>query len=205
MFLLNLILSIGLAFAGVEEAIKREVYNRFGDDVKVQKVKLFTPIEKVEKIELDMEYGRSRAIAYLYSGVERHLAIVEALWRVRVFIALEDIEKGNLINPELFKVEERFMKTVPSDLRLSSQDLPNYIASTRIAKGTLLRRSFLKEVPAVRSGEVVEAIYRSGSVEIILQAIAVDTGHLGKLIRIKRDGKLLRGRVLSRGKVEIVP
>ncbi|MFN3946712.1 MAG: hypothetical protein ACK4LA_01335 [Aquificaceae bacterium] len=57
MYLLSLILFMGLAFAGVEEVIKKEIYERFGDKLKVNKVKLFTPVEKFEKIELDMEYG----------------------------------------------------------------------------------------------------------------------------------------------------
>ncbi len=205
MYILSFILLISLAFADVEEAIKREIYERFGDRVKVNKVKLFTPVESFEKIEVDMEYGKSKAVAYVYFKGERHQAIVDALWRVEVFIALEDIEKGTFIDPALFRREERFMKSVPSDLRISLEELSNYVASTRIPKGTILRRSLLREMPAVKSGDVVDAVYRSGNIEITFQAIAVDGGPVGKLIRIKKDGKIIRGKVISRAKVEIVP
>ncbi len=205
MWLLSLFLLASLCFGKVEKLVEEEVYKRFGDLVKVNKVKIIGKVEKVDKIELDMEYGKSRMVAYIYSGDEKYQAIIDALWKVRVFVAKEDIEKGTPINPDLFRVEERFMRSVPSDLRLSQEELENFVASTRIVKGTMLRRSLLRELPAVRAGDVVEAIFKSGAIEISFQAIAVDTGTVGKVIRIKRDEKILRGKVISRGKVEVVP
>lgn len=205
MWLLSLFLFINLCFAGAEKLVEEEVYKRFGNLVKVNKVKVVGKVEKVDRVELDMEYGKSRMVAYLYYRNERYQAYVDALWRVKVFIAKEDIERGTPIRPELFRVEERLMKSVPSDLRLSPEEFDNFIASTRIVKGTMLRRSLLKEVPAVRAGEVVDAVFKSGAIEVVFQAIAVDTGPVGKVIRVKRDEKVLRGRVVSRGKVEMVP
>ncbi len=205
MWLLSLLLTISLALAGPEELVKSEVYRQFGDLAKVQNVKVFAPKGvEFERLELEMEYGRSRAVAYLYSGTERYQALIDALWKVRVFIALEDIPKGSPIKPEYFRVEDRFMKSIPSDLRLSPKDFDNFIASTRITKGTMLRRSLLKEVPAVRAGEPVEAVYRSGALEVSFQAVAMDSGTLGRVIRIRREDRVLRGRVFSRGKVEVL-
>ena len=206
MWLLSLLLLFSFAFSSPEELIESEIYRRFGDSVKVQGIRLFAPKNlEIERIELDMEYGKSRAVAYLYSGKERYQAIVNALWKAKVFIALEDIPKGNPIRPEQFRVEERYMKTIPSDLRLSPEDFEKYIASTRIARGTMLRRSLLKEVPAVKSGDLVEAVYKSGSIELSFQAVAVDSGTVGKIIRIRREDKILRGRVRAKGKVEVLP
>ncbi len=206
MWLLSLLLLFCFALANPEDLVESEVYKRFGDRVKVQGVRLFAPKNlEFERVELDMEYGRSRAVAYLYSGKERHQAIVNALWKAMVFIALEDIPQGSSIKPEQFNVEERFMKTIPSDLRLSPEDFEKYIASTRITKGTMLRRSLLKEVPAVKSGDLVDVVYRSGSLELSFHAVAVDSGTVGKIIRIRREDKMLRGRVISKGKVEVLP
>ncbi len=206
MWLLSLLLLFSFAFSSPEELIESEVYKRFGNSVKVQSVRLFAPKNlEVERVELDMEYGRSRAVAYLYSGKERYQAVINALWKVKVFIALEDIPQGSPIHPEQLRTEERFMKTIPSDLRLSPEDFEKYIASTRITKGTMLRRSLLKEVPAVRSGDMVDAVYRIGTLEVNFQALAVDSGTAGKIIRIRREDKILRARVLGRGKVEVLP
>lgn len=206
MWLLSLLFVFCFAFASVGRLVESEVYKRFGENVKVQKVKIMAPKGmEFERIELDMEYGRSRAVAYLYSGSERYQAIVDALWKVMVFIAIEDIPQGSQIKSEYFKVEERLVKTIPSDLRLNPEDFENFVSSTRITKGTMLRKSLLKEVPAVRAGEPVEAIYRSGSLELTFQALAVDAGSVGKVIRIRREDRILRGKVLSRGKVEVLP
>ncbi|MFN4319012.1 MAG: flagellar basal body P-ring formation chaperone FlgA [Aquificaceae bacterium] len=206
MWLLSLFLLINLCFAEVEKLVEEEIYKRFGDLIKVNRVRIVGKVEKVDKIELDMEYGKSRTIAYIHSGDERYQAFIDVLWKVKVFVAKEDIEKGAFIKEELFRVEERFMKSVPSDLRLNPEEFENFIASTRIVKGTMLRRSLLKEIPAVKAGEPVEAVFKSGAIEVAFQAIAVDTGSIGKVIRIKRDdGRVLRGKVVSRGRVEVVP
>lgn len=205
MWLLSLFLFICLCFAEVEKLVEEEVYKRFGDLVTVNKVKIIGKVEKVDKVELDMEYGKSRMVAYIYSGKERYQALIDALWKVKVFVAKEDIEKGTPIRPEFFRVEERLMKSLPSDIRLNPEEFESFVASTRIVKGTMLRRSLLKELPAVRVGDVVDVVFKSGIIEVAFQAIAIDTGPVGKVIRIKRDGKILRGRVVSRGKVEVVP
>lgn len=206
MWLLSLLFLFCSAFASPEELIVSEVYKRFGDRVKVQKVKIFAPKDlEFDRIELDMEYGRSRALAYLYSDKERYQAVLDALWKTEVFIALEDIPKESSIKPEQFKVEERFMKTIPSDLRLSPEDFEKYITSTRITKGSMLRRSLLKEVPAVKAGDVVEVVYKSGSLEVSFQAVAVDSGTIGRVIRIRREDRMLRGKVVARGRVEVIP
>ncbi|MCS6957575.1 MAG: flagellar basal body P-ring formation chaperone FlgA [Aquificaceae bacterium] len=207
MLVLSLFLLLSLAYARVEEAIEKLVYQRFGDSVKVQKVKVLgaREVSRVDRIELHMEYGKSNALAYLYSGEERYQVILDVLWKVKSFVALEDVPKGSLIRLEMFRVEERFMKSVPSDLRLNPEEFENFVASTKIPKGTVLRRSLLKDLPPVRAGDLVDAVYTSGSLEIKFKAIAVDSGQLGRTIRIKRDEKILRGKVVSRGKVEVLP
>lgn len=69
----------------------------------------------------------------------------------------------------------------------------------------MLRRSLLKEVPAVKSGDVVEVVYKSGSLEVSFQAVAVDSGTIGRVIRIRREDRMLRGKVVARGRVEVIP
>ncbi|MCS7171462.1 MAG: flagellar basal body P-ring formation chaperone FlgA [Aquificaceae bacterium] len=207
MWVLSLLLFFNLAYAEIERLIREEVHRKFGETVKVQKVKVHKMEESVkpERIELQMEYGKSRAVAYIYSGEKRYQATLDALWKVRVFVAIEDIQKGSPIKPDMFRSEERFLKSLPSDLQLNAKDFESFVASTRITKGTILRRSLLKEVPVVRAGDVVEALYRSGNLELSFRATAIDGGQVGKVIRLKKDDRVLRGRVLSKGRVEVLP
>ncbi|MCX7989020.1 MAG: flagellar basal body P-ring formation chaperone FlgA [Aquificaceae bacterium] len=207
MWFLSLLIILKLSFGSVERLVEEEVYRRFGELVKVQRVKLLgkKEVKSPERIELQMEYGKSRAVAYLYFGDKREQVLIDALWKVRVFVALEDIQKGSAIKPEMFRVEEVFMKTIPSDLRLNPADFENYTASTNITRGTVLRRSLLKEVQAVKVGEVVEAFYKNGALEVSFRAVAIDGGQVGKVIRLRKEDRVLRGRVLSKGKVEVLP
>lgn len=207
MWLLSLLLLVGLCSAQVEKLIEQEVYRRFGDKVRVNKIRLPADFgnSKFDRIELDMEYGKSRAIASLFVGEKRYLATLDVLWKVNVYIALEDIPKGTPIRRELFKEEERLVKSLTSDINLSPEDFENYVASTSIIKGTMLRRSLMKEIPAVRAGEAVEVFFRGANLELSFQAVAVDSGQVGKVIRVKRENRVLRGRVVSRGKVEVLP
>ena len=36
-------------------------------------------------------------------------------------------------------------------------------------------------------GDVVNAVFKSGAIEVVFQTIAIDTGSIGKVIRLKRD------------------
>lgn len=206
MWVLRILMFVSLCFANaLQEAVEREAQKAFGDLVKIQKVKAFSPIERIDRVELDMEYGRTRALAYVYSGGERHQVLIDALWKVRLFIAQQDIPKGTPIKPEFFRVEERYIKSVPSDLKLREEEFENYVASTHITRGTVLRRSLLKEVPLVQAGDEVEVVYKGDGIELRFHGQALDTGGRGKRVRVKRDGKIIRGKVVGKGLVEVMP
>ncbi len=211
MFLFRLLLfvSLSVSFAGqnLEKLIQEEFYKKFGDLALLKGVKLIgrEKPSRIDRVEIDGEYGKSRVVAYLYEGTNRYQAVLDVYWRLKVFIAKEDIPKGASLKPEMFYQEERFVKSLPSDLKINSDEIESYTASTRIIKGTMLRRSLMEEVPAVKGGDQVEVIFRSGSIEVRFSAVALDTGKVGKTIRIKREGKVLRGRVVSKGLVEVKP
>ncbi len=77
----------------------------------------------MSKVELDMEYGKVRAFAYLQFEGNRYTAVVDALWRAKLLKAREDIKKGDLLSAELFDVEERWFKSVPKDLLIDPKEL----------------------------------------------------------------------------------
>lgn len=63
----------------------------------------------------------------------------------------------------------------------------------------------MKPSLAVNRGDIVKVIFRSGNIQIEGQGTALDVGYVGKVVRIKTSGgKLLRGRVIDRGVVEVL-
>ena len=79
-----------------------------------------------------------------------------------------------LLSPELFDREERWLRSIPQDLMINPEELRNYQTSTHIPKGSVLRRSIMKPVPAVSRGDIVKLVFRSGSIEIISQGTSLD-------------------------------
>ncbi len=210
--ILSLLLVSSFAFCWkVEELsvlVERQVKEMFGEEVRINRIFFLNWDGKGEgtpQVELDMEYGKARAFAYLHFEKGRYTAVVDALWRVKLLKAKKDIKKGEQLFAELFDVEERWLKSVPKDLLIDSQELKDYLASTHIPKGAILRRSLTKPSPAVNRGDMVKIVFRSGNVEIATQGISLDVGHVGKVVRVKTSsGKLLRSKVIGRGVVEVI-
>ncbi|WP_299200047.1 flagellar basal body P-ring formation chaperone FlgA [Thermocrinis sp.] len=210
--LLNFLFAFSFAFCWTKEElsafVERQVKERFGEDVRVNKVILLNwdgKGEGVPKVELDMEYGKVRAFAYLQFEGNRYTAVIDALWRAKLLRAKKDIKKGELLSAELFDVEERWLKSIPKDLLIDPKELKDYRASTDIPKGSILRRSVMKPSPAVNRGDIVKVIFRSGNIQIEGQGTSLDVGYVGKVVRIKTSGgKLLRGKVIDRGVVEVL-
>jgi flagella basal body P-ring formation protein FlgA len=210
--LLSLLFAFSFAFCWTKEElsafVERQVKEKFGEDVRVNKVILLNWDGRgkgVPKVELDMEYGKVRAFAYLQFEGNRYTAVIDALWRAKLLRAKRDIKRGELLSAELFDVEERWLKSIPKDLLIDPKELKDYRASTDIPKGSILRRSVMKPAPAVNRGDIVKVIFRSGNIQIEGQGTALDVGYVGKVVRIKTSGgKLLRGRVIDRGVVEVL-
>ena len=203
--LILLLILVNLSFAQLEERIKEELRSRFGEDVKLLKIKPLGKIEKVDDITLDVEYGRFRSVAFVDHDGKRTQVILDLLWRLRVYRAKEDIRRGQVLSPSMFEEDYMWVKAIPSDLKISVDELENYVAGTNIPKGTILRRVYLRAVPAVRYGQRVKAVYKYNTTIVIFYATAMDTGHVGKVIRIKSElsDRVLRARVVSREEVEV--
>ncbi|ADC89906.1 flagella basal body P-ring formation protein FlgA [Thermocrinis albus DSM 14484] len=194
----------------LRERVLSEIKRKFGDDFRLTGVRYYDEIPQITdggSVYLDMEYGRGKMLAYLVVGDRRYTLILDGLWRYTVLIAKEDIPKGRVLKPDMFYKEERWGRSVPSDLRLEDIHLSQYITSTFIPKGSIIRRSLLKPIPAVEIGQTVEAFYTSGNLELKFHARSLDRGYIGKTVRVLPEGKknpILRAKVIAPGKVQIL-
>jgi len=209
---LSIFLALSLCFSWTEEELKDLVENtvkeRFGDSVRVERIKILDwkgSLDGTPKVELDMEYGRARALAYIDFGQKRLSAILEVYWKAKFFVAKQDIPKGTVLSEELFVEEERWLRSIPNDFRLNEEELERYQASIHIPKGSILRRSIIKPLPAVKRGDVVKLVLRSGNLEITTYCTALDGGEVGKTVRVKtQSGKIVRGKIIDLGVVELL-
>ncbi len=207
MILILLITLFNLAFANLEDAIKQELHKKFGDTVRLLKVRPLGQIKDIQDISLDVEYGRFKSIAYVISDEREVKVFLDLLWKVKVYRAKENIPRGSPIDISMFEEDYIWVRTVPSDLKISLEDFPNYVTATNILKGAYLRKVYLRPIPAVRYGEIVRCTYREKEIIIKFSCKALDTGNIGKVIRVKPEGleKVLRATITARGEVEVSP
>lgn len=80
-------------------------------------------------------------------------------------------------------------------------------ALVNLAPGEVVTRTAVTARPAVRSGQVVRATARVGSLEVTASLVAVQDGAPGAVIRVvnKDSRRELRARVLAPGVVEVMP
>jgi flagellar basal body P-ring formation protein FlgA len=100
---------------------------------------------------------------------------------------------------------------VVSGVRLHRLPLPAEVAGARVrqtlAVGTVIEEWMLEREPLVRSGEVVGVRTVVDGVEARTMVKAVERGAIGDVIRLVnvQSGRSLKGRVIAKGEVEVVP
>jgi flagella basal body P-ring formation protein FlgA len=79
-------------------------------------------------------------------------------------------------------------------------------ARRRLAPGETVVGTVLRRRPAVRSGQVVEAVLVAGELEVRLSATALQSGHVGETILLvnRESRRQLRGRIVTADRIEVV-
>ncbi len=191
---------------------REEVSLRFGDKVKVTGVEVFLPkkitYSKIIKKELSVREGFPRGSFHLYiqtpKGRKRVSTRLSLLWSCEVIVFAEDLAKGERVYPWAVEEKREYMNRCPRQ-NIDPEEIVNYITLRNVRKGELVKRSYLKREHLVKRGDEVEIVVRSGTIEIAIRGEALDNGFMGDTIRVKRigGGKVLRGRVISEGKVVV--
>jgi flagella basal body P-ring formation protein FlgA len=100
---------------------------------------------------------------------------------------------------------------IVSGVRLQRLPLTTDVAGTRVrqtlAAGTVIEEWMLEREPLVRSGELVGVRTVVDGVEARTMAKASERGAIGAVIRLVnlQSGRSLKGRVVAKGEVEVVP
>ncbi len=120
-------------------------------------------------------------------------------------MAVTDIERGEAISPGKFRWEYRYIAKNIRDIPPQGVDLYDYEAMRSIKSGEIIRKRFLRKRYLVRKGDMVRLFYKRGSIEISYEGEALENGYRGSLIRVRvlSSGKIIKGKVLSEGEVEI--
>lgn len=121
-----------------------------------------------------------------------------------VLVATKGISRSEEIGSANVSLQERDITTLPPDIVIGEAE-PGWTAVVPIAEGTILRRNWVSDPPAIRSGDVVSVIAVSGAVRISDKGTAVQEGRPGDLIKVRMlgDAREIRGTVTGPGTVRI--
>ncbi len=199
---------LNFAFSGdLEELLREKLRERFGDSVKLENFRVYSTHvpsrEEVSDVALKILRNVSRGSAELKLKNGKRLSVgLDVSWRRRVLVARRDVSVGERLSPDMFTVEERYLKSTTPDYEIDLEDILNYKATKPITKGEILRKSYLKKTPVIKRGDEVRVLYKRGNIEILLRAKALENGYVGSKVRLKLDnGKVIRGRVNADGSV----
>ena len=112
----------------------------------------------------------------------------------RVLVAAYALRPGtplNETNVEWKRIEARFGA---ARYITSLDQVRGHVARRLMRRGEILMLNHMEPLAVIRSGDVVELLIGSGPVRVRARVRALDSGHLGKSIRVQRLTSVTRGR-----------
>jgi len=112
----------------------------------------------------------------------------------------ETISKENTCQKKknIFELSDNFIKTF--------QEIDGKILKASIRKGDYLKTDLLSDPPLVQKGEIITLVAKNENLLIVTSAISKEDGFENGVIRVEnlRSGKLVRGIVKGKSKVEVI-
>lgn len=96
-------------------------------------------------------------------------------------VAAHDLDRGSIVAGDAVTYE---VITVPGPPR-AEEEVDGWVAQRRILTGEVLTPPAVRPPQVVRGGETVEALARSGAVEISARGTALSSGRIGDRVRVR--------------------
>lgn len=122
-----------------------------------------------------------------------------------ILVAAKGISRSEEIGSANVSLQERDITALPYDIIVGEPEL-GWTAVVPISEGAILRRSWVSEPPAIRSGDIVSVTVTNGVVRISDKGTAVQDGRPGDLVKVRMlgDTREVRGTVAGPGVVQIL-
>jgi len=115
------------------------------------------------------------------------------------------IEKKENLNKNSFTIVEKEVSGLRFEPIDVSADLQNSRAKFRIKENAILQKSMIENIPDVKVGDRVAALFTNNSVNISFPVTARSSGESGSIIKVKRDDKkIFKALVMNNTTVKII-
>ncbi len=137
--------------------------------------------------------GKKKQIFYRYKIIGKTLA----------FKAIKDLKRGNILQNSDFEYEQVNFKYQHSEF-IGDEIFKRAKLKRAIKKGTSLTENLIEIVPDIERGKNILAILKEGYISIKFDAIALNGGSIGDIIKIKNsNNSIFNAKIISKNKVEV--
>jgi flagella basal body P-ring formation protein FlgA len=207
----------------VTEAVSSVVRARVGAAAKVEVTVVRTRLTQPEAAEAGLvaepppgarlgrpvRFALFRAEELATGGRRRRVGYVMAEARVEIphVRAARALSRGQTIGAGDVEVSNTDVGQVPMAPLPRLDTALGLTVARNVRAGELLSSSVVRVTPLVRTGESVVTRVAVGALRVTGVAVARQRGQLGEVIKLvnKESGRRLRGRVVGKGEVEVVP
>lgn len=122
-----------------------------------------------------------------------------------VLVSQRKIRRKELFDTYDFTVVEKEVSTLRFEPLTNVKLLNNLRAKYNISSNSILQKNMVEQVPDIKIGDRLEAIFSKNIVSISFMATARSEGVVGDIIKIKRDDKkIFKAKIISNNTVKII-
>ncbi len=120
-----------------------------------------------------------------------------------VWIASNIISRDKNFNPSNVAIDRKDITNDYDNVMRSEDDIENYVANKNFRISEIINKKFIKQKPDILKNTTVSAIFESDSIQVAIDAQALESASVGDSIRIKspKYNRYYVGEVISKNVV----
>lgn len=165
-------------------------------EIEMRRNRLETATGKYDRLEIEpMTKSDPRGLmpfmVQLFNNgslVERRQVRVKIAWYQESLVAAERITMHDIITPEQYSLQRVEVTSLTDRPLTSAGDLDGKRARKNIRRGQILTAGLIETIPDIQTGDAVAIEYINNLLEITARGVALETGNIGDVIRVKNAG-----------------
>jgi flagella basal body P-ring formation protein FlgA len=120
---------------------------------------------------------------------------------LELFKAKNNMHNGKILTENDVIKQRVTFKKIP-DSPITKEYFGIYETKSYIRKDKIITSNMLKKASILKRDDIIRAVIRDGALKLEFEAIALESGNIGDIIKIKkRGGKVFRAKVVSKKEV----
>ena len=193
--------------------IQRYLENKFPNCRKIEYT-IVSPVDyEIKKLEIDNSRELKVSSNYVYVPIifnekgktKNSVLTLEVKLFRDVLVSRRDLNKNEYLSNNDFISEVKEISALRFEPVETSVSLNLFRSKSRIVENSILVKNMIEQIPDIKVGDNIEALYINKSVSINFPVTARTEGVTGDLIRVKnRENHIFKARILNNSTVKII-